>query len=493
MRGVGFVKAAFLLFAMAFSSLALAATPMEKFINSSFEPDQNVSATALLPDATAYLISADGVETYVYDTASGSAMNDTSKIAALLAADSKNRSAFAQKVALAQSFESSVRAAKNSSEALCMQLTGTSMHDCTDKGTCVLACMSNPNCATPLYSDGFWESILEWTNLRKSFNTSLSQFGSGIDSVGTDTSAIDSKMSVIDTLSATEGQLESSILFLNRTDEGCAGANATKRCFEYCPKIDYSRAGIAAQKQNLASLRTALISSQSQPVRAAAILNASAKNSQYLSTRMGDFASLRVKMGTDAGSLNKSAKELSAKVNDSTISPLLSSLSQISDGILSFGKAGMYRAALLQKPKYDAAYSEVSGNIDNDLKKYDSALSQMDSIRDKANKSSWLIGAAAYANYSSRLSALKANLTSAPVTLSQISDAAMQAGQISASLSDEISTRAAQGGAAAQEGAPAQGGAPPQQKGGRLPCLPAFALLAISGFAVFGKAGRKGS
>ena len=471
--------------------IPFAATPMEKFINSSFEPDQNVTATALLPDATSFLISADGVETYVFDASAGAPITDASKIAQLLSGDSRNRSGFSQLAASAKSFEPSVLAAKNASEALCMQLTGTDMHDCTDKDTCVLACMSNPNCATPLYSDGFWEAILDWTNLRKSFGASLSQFGSGIGSVETDTSAIDAKLSVLDTMSATEKQLESSILFLNRTDEGCAGANATKRCFEYCPKIDYSRAGIAAQKQNLASLRTALASAQSQPLRAAAIINASAKNNLYLSTRMGDFASLRVKMGTDASSLNKSAGELSSKVNDSTISPALASLSQISDGILALGKAGRYRAALSQKQAYDSAYAEVSGKIAADSEKYDSALSQMDSIRDKANNSSWLIGAASYANYSAQLSALKANLTSSPATLSQISDAAAQAGQIGASLSEEISARAAQGGAAAaQGGAPAQGAASSQQKGGLLPCLPAFALLAIAGFA-FGS--RRGS
>lgn len=471
----------FALFLVAAMSLALAATSIEKFVNSSFEPDQSVAGTLLLPDREVYVLTADGGETYAFDTSAGSVIIDSAKIAALLEADSKSRSSFDQKVSLAKPFESQVRAAKNKSEALCMQLTGTDMHDCTGKDTCVFACMTNPNCANPLYSDGFWESILDWTTSRKAFDAELSNFGAGIDSISTDTSAIDSKIATLDRLSQMEKNLSLGLLFLNRTDEGCSGANATKRCYEYCGKIDYSRAALAAQKQNLIALKAALLDVQNQTPRAAAILSAGAKNSAYLSTRGGDFAALKVRMSGDIAKLNRSHSSLSQKVNDTQIPFMLDSLAALSEKIGNAGKEGRYRAALSDKPSYESAYKALSDRLDSDSSKYDAALRQIGDTMGRANNSSWLIGAQSYAVYAAKLSALRENLTSSPATLEKISDVGAQVDKLSASLSDDISAKAAQGGAQPQ--------AAGAQKGGLLPCLPAFAFLAIAGFAAFRKQG----
>lgn len=468
----------FALLVIAFSSLALAATPIEKFVNSTFEPDQNVSGAFLLPGNSVYVIVADGVETYAYDAAAGAAISDPASLAALLSADSKAKSGFEQKVASAKAFDSQVRAAKNASEQLCMQLTGTQMHDCRDKDTCVLACMSNPNCANPLYSDGFWEAILDWTNTRKGFDASLSEFSAGLDAVSTDPAAIDSRLSALDELSASGKKLSQSILFLNRTDEGCSGANATKRCFEYCKKIDYSAQAIAAQRGSLVALKAALLDVQNQPARAQAILAAGAANAQYVSARGGEFASLRIRMAGGLSRLNSTSQELSAKVNDTQIQPMSDSLFALSAKIEKAGKEGRYRAALSDKQKYESSISEISDRLASDLKKYDTVLAQIEEVRSKANSSSWLIGAPSYEKYSLRLSTVRSSLTMAPVTLAEISDAGSEIESVRSDLSDEISAKAAQGGAAA-----------PQQGAGKglIPCLPAFALLAIAGFAAFRK------
>jgi len=474
----------FAAFIAVFSSLALAAMPIEKFVNVSFEPDQNVAGFFLLPVNSSYVLVADGVETYVYDTGAGSAINDTARIADLLIADSKARNSFDSKVTLAQSFELSARLAKKTAESHCMQLTGTDMHDCTDKDTCVLACMSNPNCANPLYSDGFWEAILDWTTARKAFDASLSGFGSGIDAISTSATAIDSKIASLDELSKVEKNLSQGLLFLNRTDEGCFGKNATRRCYEYCTKIDYSGKAIPVQRQNLVALKAALLDMQNQTARANAIQNASAKNNQYLKSRGGDFASLKVDMAGDLLQLNKSYESLSEKVNDTQIPPMLASLSALSEKIVKAGKEGRYRAALSEKRNYESSYKAVSDRLDSDLSKYNAALSQIDGLNGKVNNSSWLIGAQSSSTYAAKLSALRENLTSSPATLQKIADISAEAGNISEGLSDDISAAASQGGAPSQQQQQAAGG-----KTGGLPCLPAFVLLAAGLFVAFREQG----
>jgi len=352
-----------------------------------------------------------------------------------------------------------------------MQLTGTETHDCTDKDTCVLACLSNPNCANPLYSDGFWEAILSWSDARKAFDAKLSQFGSGLGAITNDTSAIDSKISTLSELSALAQIATSNSIFLNRTDEGCSGANATRRCFEYCKKIDYSVAGIASQSQNLLALKNALLEAQKQPARAAAILNASSKNDKYVSTRGADFAALRIKMGNGLAKLNSSALGLSTKVNDPQIGVMLNSLSALSEKIEKAGAEGRYKTAFSLKPEYENAVGALLARIASDQSGYDLLLVKIDASSGRANNSSWLIGKETYEVYATKISLLKSNLTSAPATLQQISETNSQLNAIDESIVGEISTKASQGGAhSAQKGI--------------LPCMPALVALVAGLFVL---------
>jgi hypothetical protein len=454
------------------ASLAFGASTLENFINSSFEPGQKVNYTALLPSSNAVLIAADGVETYVFDTAENKPIYDVSRMSALLAEDSKSRSGFSSLVLQAKSFSQQVLSAKSFNESVCMRLTGTDTHNCTDKDSCVLACMSNPNCATPLYSDGFWESILEWTTLRKKFDSTLSQFDDGIDEIESSTAAIDSKLAVLENLSLIEKQLKNSQLFLNRTDEGCSGPNATKRCFEYCPKIDYSGQAIESQKKSLNDLKKALQDLQRQPSRAAAIANASKQNDLYLSTRLGNFTDLKIRMQRDAIALNRSAKELLEKINDSAIPDMLNSLSNISESIIEAGNQGRYREALSKKKEYESAYSGLSGRMESDMKKYNETISKIDSLMQKANSSKWVLGES-YEKYSSQLLQIKANLTKSPVALSQLDALSSAAAKVGVELAEEVSSKVAQGGAEASKSNPKSA----------LPCLPAFIAIFTLAFA----------
>ena len=133
------------LFVFFFLPLASAAqTPLEEFLNTTFEPDQSVTTQPLLASGNYLLVSANGTETYVLDAATAKIVSDLSTLSAILSEDAKNRSGYEEKLASAKAFEALVNAAKDTAEKKCMQYTGTDMHDCYDKQTCTVACFAVP-------------------------------------------------------------------------------------------------------------------------------------------------------------------------------------------------------------------------------------------------------------------------------------------------------------------------------------------------------------
>ena len=463
-----------------FCSLSFA-VPLEKFINTSFEPDQKVETKGLAAPGNFLVISADGNETYVFDSDAGAVVADRQKLQDLLVADSRSSSSFESKVSSALALESDVKNAKNKSEFECMRLTGMEMHECTDKDTCVLACKSNPNCDTILYADGFWEAMLDWANAKRKFDSSLASYAQGIEAVSTDAAAIDSKSAVLGDLLSTASNISANTMFLTRTDPGCAGSNATLRCFEYCHKINYSSDRLASEKQNLASLKAALAAVQQQPARADAILASGAKNDLYLSIRGKDFAELRLKAQNDVKKLNASYSDMSKKVKDGEIAPMIDSLSALSAKIIAGGDAGLYRKALSQKDAFLQKSKEISDRMGSDLAKLDAVTKDIDSLSDKVDKGAWLLGNQTADGYRTELGAIRANLTSSSVTLSQISSARMDLDTLKLRIVDELSTKATSGAGAAQ------GAGIPAPLPSKLPCLPGLALLSVLLAAGVGK------
>lgn len=482
------MKSMLVLVILAFAAAAFAIpTPTEKFLNASFEADQWVTVSSLFGQGSFAVVSADGKEVYVIDTGTGKPVADKQAMAALLVADLKNRTGFDAKVEQAAAFPDAAKNAKAKLEADCMRLTGTDMHDCNDKDTCVLACMSNPNCMNVLYSDGFWEAVLEWTNERKNFGALLASYSDGVGGVSSSGATVEVKSSLLDRLASSSAKMTTNTIFLNRTDEGCGGATATKRCYEYCPKVDYSAARIASQKADLNALKNAHTGIASQPARADAIIAAGAANDNYLATRGNDYQELKLKMQSDLRKLNKSSAELAEKVNDTAIAPMMSSLASFSAQIVADGASGLYRKALGKKSAYEAKHKEVSDRIDSDSRQYDDVAKEISALQVKVAKGKILLGGASASAYESVLARIKSNLT--VVTLEQLSSMKSDLSALKVQLIEELAEKATGGGAPDDpaptgNGSGTQGAAPPAAGGIKLPCLPAF-VIACAGLVAF--------
>ena len=97
------------------------------------------------------------------------------------------------------------------------------------------------------------------------------------------------------------------------------------------------------------------------------------------------------------------------------------------------------------------------------------------------DKGAWLLGNQTADGYRTELGAIRANLTSSSVTLSQISSARMDLDTLKLRIVDELSTKATSGAGAAQ------GAGIPAPLPSKLPCLPGLALLSVLLAAGVGK------
>lgn len=439
--------AAFLALLMA-ACLLSAADPaiISKFTAYAFEPDQGVQAAKLLAEGDYYLISAGGNETYVVDASNGSTVLDSARLSDLLEQDARNRGGFDAMLSSAEAFAGAVNDAKAKDEALCVQYIGDDEgHPCTGRESCLVSCFSVPQCEIIVQSDGFLESMMDWNFKRKDFAAGLSAFSSGIEAIRFDTRAIDSKTAVLANLSALAANMSQNGIFLNKEEAGCSGPNATRRCYEYCPKIDYSPQLISSQSQNLAALKATLAKVFQQQPRAELILNKSAENDAYLASRGRDYEDFRMRMKNDIRNLKLEAGVLASTVNDTQVAAMVSQLENISSRAANLSGSGFYRQALALRPSFESQSNATGARIGSDEAKFTALSSGMSDFASKVKSSAWLIGNASAATHLQDLSALQANYTT-PLTLPEISAASGELSLLAQALDAEIASKAVQAG-----------------------------------------------
>ena len=465
-------------FIAAFTSLLFPAA-LEKFLNRSFEPGPSVQTAPFASSARYVLVSADGIETYVFDISNGAPVSDAGTLEAILTIDVKNRSNYAYKLESALGFPAAVRKAKETNESKCMQYTGVDKRQCSDFESCKISCLSVPLCEMSAYhADGFVETMLDWNQARQGLDILLSDYEAGLGSVASSTSQIDSKSSMLSIMAELSSVLSSNTIFLNRTDPGCAGSNAALRCFEYCPKADYSAERIAAQKANLASLKSLLLEISRQKSRASAMLSAGQENEAYLSSRAGDYQEFSMEMYNGIRKLNSSLPAYLEKVDDAETTLLLASLSGFFAQADSYADAGMYRKALSQKPLYEGMQKNISGRMKSGTADFDNLTASFSAFDSKVQKASGLIGAQRAAGYVARGEEIKA-IAKPPATLEEISTAKKTLSALEAELYGEVSANAL----GEQAAWPQSSEGIKLPEGASIPCLPALALIPLAGFA----------
>jgi len=465
------------------ASCAFAASPFEAFLAYSFEPDDGVAYSPLLCGGNYYIVSAGGRETYVVDGTNGSAVLDLNLLSSLLAADAQNRTGFEAQVSSAKAFPSLVNAAKQANEAKCLQYIGDdSDPGCNDRQSCLVSCFSVPQCEIIVQSDGFLEAMMDWDSKRKEYSSALEAYSEGIDSIRFDQQSVDAKLSLLSSLSSLAANMSQNSIFLARGDAACAGKNATLRCYEYCPQIDYSASLISAQSQNLASLKPSISTIAGQGARAEAILNRSAENNAYLSSRGKGYEDFRIMMSNSIRSLKAKSIELAKGVKDPDIAPMISQLENISLQAENYSTEGYYKKALALRNEFEPLSSAASARIDSEGAQYASLMLEMERFSEKAKSSAWLIGNQSSDAYIKRLSSLKADYE-APLSPFRIYSANATLSALSTELASEIAAKAVQAGNASQ--LPQQPAPSVQQSPIAIPDFVWFAAIALAAALVY--------
>ncbi|VVB57892.1 Uncharacterised protein [Candidatus Anstonella stagnisolia] len=423
-----------LIFALALFSICSAAT-VSNFISATFEPDQKVSQGALGASSGSYsLIIVDGTETFVFDNTAGSPVLDKEKIKQILIEDLYSRANFASTLADAKALEAKAQAANDATELKCMQSTGSDMHECTNKDSCILACMSSPLCQSGLlYADGSWESILAWTNEKKKFDASLSSFTAGIDSIKDGGSAIDSKLSTLDSILLSANNISQNPLFLNRTDDGCR--NGTRRCFEWCAKIDYSVPSLLSMRSSFVSLKSALAPLGQQAQRASDLLARSTDTQAYVDTRAAKLAAFKGSMASELSSLQRDYSNLPAK--DDSIGKRIASLTNLSQSIGVQGDAGYIHLSLSRSAEFSSEATSIRTLITASSSNAAALQKSVDELDVKIQKSSATLGNGTLGPYSLNLSIIKGKLAGKP-DASSISAMRAEVSALDSSLDKQI-------------------------------------------------------
>lgn len=454
-------------------------TPLEKFMNDTFEPDEDLKIENLSYFSGNYvLIRVGGEERYVVDSYSGKAVYDEKQLESILIHDLKNASGFDAKVNSSVLLATEVNTAKRSVEAQCMLLTGTDMHDCFDRDSCILACKSNPNCDILLYSDGFWEAILAWTDHRKKFESAILEFDLGIGDITKNAENIDKKLVVLENLLTHAKYFGESPIFLNRTDEGCSGNNVTRRCYEYCKKVDYSLGRFETEKLNLVELKELVFELSLQDERAATIVNRSRKNDAYISTRGREYEIFRLSMENEIARLKSADAELQKKINDSSIAEKISDLENLSDSVNALAEAELYRKALSKKSDFDTLSRETKYRINDELEEYESFQRKMGTFDERIRNATWILGNSSAERYFSEAGRINDSIGS-PATMDSVKNATVEMEILEKKLASELLENAANPDSFGKR----------QAQGQQLPCLPAFAVMFIAAFAA--KVGTK--
>ena len=453
-----------------FLSLALAAfvclsaaadqSVMGVFISTHFEPDTPAQATALLADGNFYLVSSSGKEIYVVNASSGKSVSDLSLISDILGQDTRSREEYEEKISSAIEFPGLVNDAKMLSEGKCLQYIGDdSDPGCYDRQSCLVSCFSVPQCEIIVQSDGFLEAAMDWDFRRKEYASLVEAYSDGIEAVRFDPHTIDRKLSILSNMSLLAQNMSQNEIFLDKEEAGCTGRNITRRCYEYCPKIDYSQPLISYQAQSLASLKNALAKLGQQQSRAQAILNSSLENDAYVSSRGKDYEEFRLRMKNEINTLKAENAVLAQTVYDPQINISIMQLEGIFNESKNYSESGYYRKALALRSQFEPLSNATSALVDFDNGQYIALALEMENFSSKAKSSAWLIGNQSSAAHLSKLAALKANYT-APLTLSGLSAANATLSALSSSLAAEIASKAVQAGNASGSAQPSLPSAP---------------------------------
>ena len=334
-----------LVFAMlAFLPAALfSAAPADSFISKYVEADQQTSYSGIFTNSGKYFImKLDGLETFLMDNITGQPVEGSVTMERLLREDVYARAEFENKKAGLLSTIREFNTTKYENERKCRQYTGTDTHQCKDRESCVVACFAVPVCTTIINADGFWQSVYNWSESTYRLDSVASQFEPGIGGIAQGGAVIDSQIAKLDEMIFIARANWENSLFKNRSFPECVGLGAA-RCFDFCPRIEYSISKLQSARSTLVVLKTQLSALSLQQARAGKIIERGDAQKKYVEGRGAMLAQHRIFVVGAVFNASEAFGEANKTLNDSQLRVLMWQLAEKTNESEMFEKDEMYK------------------------------------------------------------------------------------------------------------------------------------------------------
>lgn len=340
----------------------------EQAVQTYIEPGMQVDDAMQLTTSkgTAYVVKIEGQEMFIIGDWSSTVIQDEEAILRLLEEGivAKTNSSQAKrdlKTALAD-----LAARRAEPEFNCSRSTGTEKLPCYDKESCIKAAGAGDTGTLPsgmIYADGFWQAEVDWLAKRTDLNITIAelqrQANSQSDSQGQ--------------AEATAGNISLAIRQMQALD-----GNRLFTDFFICPKVAWPYSGWQAMASRWRGIAERMQSLDAQPARAHQIAARTAAWLEYMDTRKGDFASMKLE-------LNGKSRQIGAKLanytdvfeDDRGLELKYGKIGNASKAAIKAGDSGQYRVALTSGDAAGLQFDEMEKTIDADLKSRSNALKHL--------------------------------------------------------------------------------------------------------------------
>ena len=345
MRGM-IVLALALLFAALLPGLHAQVLPPE--IAGSIELSMDLQSQTLASDGSSVqLLTLDGRPSFIVEN--GQLVTDSARIQALLEKNITLNSGFDDALSATRDSLTALQAVRSKPEAYCAQLTAVDRFPCFDKVSCVKTAQANPQTASMINAEGFWEAMVGWQASRMDFNDSINALSATLQSPLATADYASGMQASMSGVQAKFDLFMHNDLYRTRYDADCTKFNRST-CFEYCPRTNWTGySNWSSTAAAWASVGAKLDSLGSQAARAQSLAQATSDWLNYTKNRQALWSAMDHDMQARQNELDANISASNNSWSDASLSADILAWKQSLNATRALAVQGRIHAALGSK------------------------------------------------------------------------------------------------------------------------------------------------
>lgn len=385
MRGM-IVLALAILFAALLPALHAQAVP--PIITGSLEPGMALSSQTLVSDGSSVqLLSLDGREIFVVENSQ--LVIGSARIQAILENNITLTSGFSEALGATRNSLAALQAVRAAPEAFCAHKTVLDRADfpCFDKASCVRASNANPETASMINAEGFWQAMVGWQASRIDFNDSINSLDAMLQSPSPTPDYARGIMQGMDSVQTEFDSFMHNDLYRTRYDADCTKFNRST-CFEFCARTNWTGyLDWSITSGAWAQVGTKLGSLGSQAARAQSLAQAASDWMNYSKNRQALWAAMNADMTARQAALGMNLSASNNSWSDAALLADIMAWKQSFNATRALAAQGRIRSALDSKPmllsQLDLLHGRIAdhqtraGHIQNSIRSIRLAVAQL--------------------------------------------------------------------------------------------------------------------